>query len=188
MQLPPIHTTSVPTTNSISKPTAPGPAIIDNNDDVPPPPRQAWTCAQHQSSQVHLINSAITEALMPLVDLKPTASFPAHGYIAATQALLKNTYGVIHRTISPINAKVTFIGAIIDDVTGNVLKYRHLIKSESHRAIWQHSFANKLGHLFQGISNIKGTDTCFFRMQTTNTPTQMSNLRSDLLQLSSPKG
>jgi hypothetical protein len=162
MQLPPVHTNSIPTTNSILKPTAPGPAIIDNNDDVPPPPRQAWTCAQHQSSQVHLINSTITEALMPLVDLKPTASFPAHRYIAATQAL-ENTYSMIHRTNSPVNANsVTFIGVIIDDVTGNVLKYCHLIKSESHRTIWQHSFANKLGCLFQGIRDIKGTDTCSF--------------------------
>jgi hypothetical protein len=84
MQLPPIHTTSVPTTNSIPKPTAPGPAIIDDNDDVTLPPRQAQTRAQHRSSQVHLINSTIIKALMPLVDLKPTASFPAHGYIAAT--------------------------------------------------------------------------------------------------------
>jgi hypothetical protein len=73
------------------KSTAPGPAIIDDNDDVTPPSSQAWTRAQHRSSHVHLINSAITKALMPLIDLKPTASFPAHRYIAATQALLKNT-------------------------------------------------------------------------------------------------
>jgi hypothetical protein len=79
------------------------------------------------------------------------------------QALLKNTYGVIHKTTSPVNAdSVNFIGAIINNVTGNVLEYCHLIKSESHCTIWQHSFANKLGHLFQGIHDIKGTDTCFF--------------------------
>jgi hypothetical protein len=72
MQLAPIHTASVPTTNSTPKSTAPGPAIIDDNNNVTPPPRQAWTCKQHQSSHVHLINSAITEALMPLIDLKPT--------------------------------------------------------------------------------------------------------------------
>jgi hypothetical protein len=83
MQQPPVHTASIPTTNIMPKPDAPGPAIIDDNDDVTPPPRQAWTCAQHLS-HVHLINSAITKALMPLIDLKPAASFPAHGYIAAT--------------------------------------------------------------------------------------------------------
>ncbi len=62
MQFPPIHTASVPTTNSTPKSTAPGPAIIDDNNDVTPPPLQAWTHAQHQSSHVHLINSAITKA------------------------------------------------------------------------------------------------------------------------------
>jgi hypothetical protein len=41
MQLPPVHTASVPTTNSTPKPTAPGPAIIDDNDDVTPPSHQA---------------------------------------------------------------------------------------------------------------------------------------------------
>jgi hypothetical protein len=163
MQLPPDHTASVPTTNSIPKPTAPGPAIIDDNDDVTPPPCQAMTRAQHQSSHIHFINSAITKALMPLIDLKPTASFPAHGYIAATQALHENTYGMIHMANSPVDANsVNFIGAIINNVTGNVLEYCHLIKSESHRTIWQQSFANILGRLFQGICNIKGTDTYFF--------------------------
>jgi hypothetical protein len=86
---------------------------------------------------------------MPLVDLKPTSSFPAHGYIAAMRALFEYTYGVIHKTTSPVNAdSVTFIGAIIDNVTGNVVEYCHLIKSKSHCTIWQHSFANKLGCLF----------------------------------------
>jgi hypothetical protein len=55
-----------------------------------------------------------------------------------------------------------FIGAIIDDITGDVHEYCHLNKSDTHCAIWQKSFANKLGCLFQGICDIKGTDTCFF--------------------------
>ena len=61
-------------------------------------------------------------------------------------------------THTPIN----FIGAVVDDVAGDVLEYRHLIKSETHKTIWQRSFANKLGRLFQGIRGIKGTNTCFF--------------------------
>jgi hypothetical protein len=140
------------------KSTAPGPAIIDDNVDVTPPPRQAHTRAQHQSSHVHLINSAITKALMPLIDLKPTASFPAHGYITATRAFLENTYGVIHKKNSPVNAdSVNFIGVIINNVTSNVLEYCHLIKSNSHRTIWQHCFASKLGLEFQFLVPISGT-------------------------------
>ena len=54
-----------------------------------------------------------------------------------------------------------FIGAVLDDDTGAVLEYRHLIKSEKYRSIWVHSFANELGRLFR-IRDIPGTDTCFF--------------------------
>jgi hypothetical protein len=43
MQLPPVHTASVPTTNSTPKPTAPGPAIIVDNNDVTPLPCQVRT-------------------------------------------------------------------------------------------------------------------------------------------------
>jgi len=42
------------------------------------------------------------------------------------------------------------------------LEYRHLIKSEKYSRIWERSFANELGRLFQRIRNIPGTETCFF--------------------------
>ncbi len=53
MQLPPVHTASTPTTNSMPKPTAPGPAINVDNNDVTPPPCQACLtliqpCSSHQ--------------------------------------------------------------------------------------------------------------------------------------------
>ncbi len=48
------------------------------------------------------------------------------------------------------------------DVHQHVLEYRHLIKSAMHKTIWQRSFANELGRLFQGSRGIKGTNTCFF--------------------------
>ncbi len=95
--------------------------------------------------------------------MKPTALFPAHGYVAATRALLKNTYDVVQPANSPVTSDSNnFIGAIVNDITREVRKYCHLIKSDTHCAIWQKSSANKLGRLFQGICNIKGMDTCFF--------------------------
>ncbi len=100
---------------------------------------------------------------MPMIDMKPTTLFPAHGYVAASRALLENTYGVIRPANSLVMSdSINFISAIVDNITGDVCEYRHLIKSNTHCAIWLKSFANKLGHLFQGICNIKGTDTCFF--------------------------
>jgi hypothetical protein len=53
--------------------------------------------------------------------------------------------------------------AIIDPDTGATMEYRHLIKSDKHRAAWAHSFANELGRSAQGIANReKGTNTIFF--------------------------
>jgi hypothetical protein len=46
---------------------------------------------------------------------------------------------------SAANASEHFIGAVIEDTTGDVLEYPHLIKSNKFRKVWQHSFANKLG-------------------------------------------
>ena len=56
----------------------------------------------------------------------------------------------------------TSLSAVINDTMGNVLEYRHLIKSDKYGKVWEHSFANKLGQLFQGIRNIPGTYTCSF--------------------------
>jgi hypothetical protein len=95
---------------------------------------------------------------MPLINIKPACNYPTHGYIAATQALLVQTYGIVPTMQK--NTSINFIGAIINDITGDVLKYCHLIKSDKHKDIWRHSFAKDLGRLFQGICNIKGTNTC----------------------------
>ncbi len=97
---------------------------------------------------------------MPLIDINPACNYPPHGYIATTQALIVHTYGIVPTTQK--NTSINFIGTIVKNITGDVLKYRHLIKSDKHKDIWRHSFANKLGRLFQGIRDIKGTNTCFF--------------------------
>jgi hypothetical protein len=71
--------------------------------------------------------------------------------------------GVLLETISPpSHSTVHFISAIIDDNTGDVLKYHHLLKIDKHKQVWAHDFANEIGQLFQGIRNVLGTNTCFF--------------------------
>jgi hypothetical protein len=70
---------------------------------------------------------------------------------------------ILLKTISPLShSTVYFIGAIIDDITGDVLKYQLLMKMDKHKQVWAHSFANETGRLFQGIRNVPGIDTCFF--------------------------
>ena len=55
-----------------------------------------------------------------------------------------------------------FSGAIVDDKTGEFLKYQDLIKRKNLREIWETSLANKICHFTQTIQDIAGTNTMFF--------------------------
>jgi hypothetical protein len=141
-----------------SKPTT-APSVHQNQPRL----QHCRTQAQHCTFHIHLINLAVTKALMPMINIKPTTTYPSHRYIVATHSLLENTYGISRPTDSPTHVdSLNFIGTIIDNITGNVLEYRHLMKSNKHRSIWQHSISNERRCLFQGMCDIKGTDTHFF--------------------------
>jgi hypothetical protein len=84
--------------------------------------------------------------------VNPASTLPAAiGYAFAAHQLAIKYHDAHH-----------FIRAIIDNETGDMLEYRHLVKKESTRALWETSFAKEIGRLFQGIRHLKGTDTCFF--------------------------
>ncbi len=98
-----------------------------------------------------MINCIIAAKLTPSA-INPASAPPAAicYAFAAHQLAIKNH--VAHH----------FIGAIVANKTGNMLKYRHLVKKESTCALWETSFANDIGWFFQGIRHLKGTNTCFF--------------------------
>ena len=48
----------------------------------------------------------------------------------------------------------SFAGVVINDVTGEMLEYRHFVKHPKYKDVWETSLANKFGHLAQGICNI----------------------------------
>jgi hypothetical protein len=147
---------------------AAGPAFIDDDDDspvAPPPPaaQTARTRAKHcTQQQVHLINLVITEALMPMIDMKPVALFPAHGYLAATHALLENTYGVIQPANSPVMLNsINFITPSLMTSPGTsasiaISSNPTPIAPYGKRALQTNSAA------YSKASNIKGAVTCFF--------------------------
>ncbi len=60
----------------------------------------------------------------------------------------------------------------IDGETGELLQYRHLIKSPKYKKDWFISAGNEVGRLAQGMpsQDIKGTDTLFF-IQKSELPT-----------------
>jgi hypothetical protein len=52
--------------------------------------------------------------------------------------------------------------AVVHPVTGKGMKYTALMKDPSLQPLWKRGFGNEVGHLFQGIHDILGSDTCFF--------------------------
>ena len=51
-------------------------------------------------------------------------------------------------------------GSVLDDETGYLLEYRHLIKQTHHKKVWGSAFGREVGRLSQGLPDIvKGTDT-----------------------------
>jgi hypothetical protein len=52
--------------------------------------------------------------------------------------------------------------AVIHPITGKEMEYSALMKDPCLQPLWSRGFGNKCGRLFQGIRDIRGTDTCFF--------------------------
>ena len=63
----------------------------------------------------------------------------------------------------PLQFLADFAAAVIDDDTGELLEYRHLIKNPKCRKDWGHSFGNELGRLSQSMpGRSDGTNTMSF--------------------------
>jgi hypothetical protein len=86
-----------------------------------------------------MINCVTADKLMPMPSLCTHPPLLHCGYAFAAQSILLETIS------PPSHSTIHFIGAIIDNNTGNVLKYQHLMKMDKHKHVWAHGFANKLG-------------------------------------------
>jgi hypothetical protein len=89
---------------------------------------------------MHMINSAVSNALMPTPVTATANTPPVIGYAFAVHQLALSKLATNH-----------FIGAIIEEETGTVLEYRHLVKNPATKSVWETSFVNKIACLFQGI-------------------------------------
>jgi hypothetical protein len=52
--------------------------------------------------------------------------------------------------------------AVVHPVTGKQMEYMALMKDPYLQPLCKRGFGNEAGHLFQGIHDIPGRDTCFF--------------------------
>jgi hypothetical protein len=55
-----------------------------------------------------------------------------------------------------------FENTVVHPVTGREMEYMVLMKDPDLQPLWEISFGNEADHLFQGIGDIQGTNTCFF--------------------------
>ena len=54
------------------------------------------------------------------------------------------------------------LNAVLDEDTGELMEYRHLIKNPKYRVIWGNAYGNELGRLAQGMKGqVNGTNTIF---------------------------
>jgi hypothetical protein len=63
---------------------------------------------------------------------------------------------------APALPEVLTANAGIHPVTGTEMGYTGLMKDPILQPLWKRGFGKEIGHLFQGIRDIPGTDTCFF--------------------------
>ena len=55
------------------------------------------------------------------------------------------------------------LNAVLNEDTGELMEYRHLIGDPKYREIWGQAYGNELGSLAQGMEgHVKGTNTIFF--------------------------
>jgi hypothetical protein len=138
-------------------PTSPAPAVIKdvidkfNTPPIPviairpayspyvrPPQARPITRSQLREQTTHMINSAASNALMP----RPVTA------TATTPPPIGNTFAVHLLVLCKLTTN-HFLGAIINKDTGAVLDYRHLVKNPATKSVWETSFTNKIGFLFQ---------------------------------------
>ena len=55
------------------------------------------------------------------------------------------------------------LNAVLNEDTGELMEYRHLIGNPKYREIWGQAYGNELGRLAQGMEGlVKGTNKSFF--------------------------
>ena len=55
------------------------------------------------------------------------------------------------------------LNAILNEETGEIMEYQHIMKSPQYMNLYKNSYSKELGRLAQGIPDVvKGTNTIFF--------------------------
>eukprot|EP00804_Cyclotella_cryptica_P024119 CCRYP_007336-RA/>CCRYP_007336-RA protein AED:0.15 eAED:0.19 QI:0/0/0/1/0.33/0.25/4/0/962 len=178
-------TTLTPHSNRPAPATASAPAVIH----APPPRVQTQTpipTAWPRPSTSHVISddedSDDKTAPPPRVPTRRPVPSPPYQQPATTPPALNTrsrTRSITQETmlhflathhVGITAAKATqrryppdMLHAVLNDETGELMEYRHLIANPKYRDTWQNAYGKELGRLAQGLPGIvKGTDTIAF--------------------------
>ena len=130
----------------------------DEDEDCgerPPPCRSQRILSQRQPTESESLNRVVALAAKETAVVPPLSVEQrklTRGYVSANLSLQLDDWAY----------DAYFVGAILDEKTGDKLEYRDLIKRPELRERWMRSLANELGRLSQGIRDIKGTNTIYF--------------------------
>eukprot|EP00804_Cyclotella_cryptica_P026916 CCRYP_014749-RA/>CCRYP_014749-RA protein AED:0.26 eAED:0.26 QI:0/0/0/1/0/0/2/0/1022 len=111
-----------------------------------------------------------TKTPLPRVSAPPSS--PAYNTRSSAHTITQETIlHLLHKTRTPLTPRRAAtrqfpreaLSAILDTDTGELLKYRHLIKNPKYCTIWKNAYGKELGRLAQGIpGTVKGTNTIVF--------------------------
>eukprot|EP00804_Cyclotella_cryptica_P020437 CCRYP_014425-RA/>CCRYP_014425-RA protein AED:0.04 eAED:0.02 QI:0/0/0/1/1/1/2/0/1218 len=127
----------------------------DSDDETAPPPRVPTR---------RPIPSASTQ--------RPSTTPPALNTRSRTRSITHDTMlhflATRHSGITATRATQRryppeMLQAVLNDETGELMEYRHLISNPKYRDTWKNAYGKELGRLAQGLPSIvKGTDTIVF--------------------------
>jgi hypothetical protein len=137
---------------------------------VRPPQAQPITRSQLRECTMHMINSAVSDALMPRLVTATVNTPPAIGYAFGVHQLALRKLATNH-----------FLGAIIDKGTGAVLEYRHLVKNPATKSVWETSFANKNRMPVPGDTRSQGHKHVILHTEIASPHQQMAHFRPNRL-------
>ena len=70
--------------------------------------------------------------------------------------------------------------AVLNEETGKLMEYCHLVRNPKYRKTWQKSYGNEVGRLAQGMpGRVEGTNTLFFIHKQTFQPNGGETSRMD---------
>eukprot|EP00804_Cyclotella_cryptica_P030011 CCRYP_013454-RA/>CCRYP_013454-RA protein AED:0.36 eAED:0.39 QI:0/0/0/1/0/0/4/0/743 len=103
--------------------------------------------------------------------LAPRA-LPQHHVRSLTYETMLHALSTHHNGITASQATqrrypTDMLNAVLNDETGELMEYRHLVSNPKYRDTWKNAYGKELGRLAQGLPGIvKGTNTIVFILKT----------------------